>query len=155
MHCNSEAGFSIIEVLIAVLVLSVGLVSAAAMQTRAVEQTNFANRLSQRVQAGAHWMEDLIARPITVETGETVARIYDDECGAGECSDGSWFEAPEDNRGSCVTTYRVIDNVPTPNFMTVEVRVVPRRVDVPSDQLEDWLERKTISYSYIRSKNWN
>ena len=63
---NEESGFTIIEVMIALLILAVALVSAAAMQTRAVHESNYAGRMTECVTATEQMIEDLMSRNIVV-----------------------------------------------------------------------------------------
>ncbi len=60
----NESGFTILEMLCAVVVLAIGLMSGAAMQTRAIQQSTFSHQLTKQVLGGEEIMENIIARPI-------------------------------------------------------------------------------------------
>ena len=155
MRCldNQESGFTIIEVLIAVMVLSVGLAAAAAMQTNAVTQSNEASRRSARSAVAEEWMEDLCSRLITPEEGRNVADLFSDNCTAGkECSDGNWYAAPvAAGSGAYRVTYRVVTDMPMDNLATVQVRVDPAGLSTA----EQAAGTGRIELSYIRSMRYN
>ncbi|MBU1193840.1 MAG: prepilin-type N-terminal cleavage/methylation domain-containing protein [Proteobacteria bacterium] len=62
---GQEAGFSLIEVLIAMAVLSIGLLSIAAMQTSAIKGNAKSNHLTQRTFTAATHIEYLLNIPFT------------------------------------------------------------------------------------------
>lgn len=145
---KAEAGFTLVEVMIAVLVLTVGLMSAAAMQTRAVEGSNAASRMTDRINAAEHWMEDIMARTIVAEGGKTVDGLLSDNCsGSNECANGQLFPAPAGS--SYQVAYRVIPNSPLGSLVTIQVIATP--TFGPADQRQ----RKQITFSYVRSNRWN
>ena len=148
---NTEAGFTLVEVMIGVMVLALGLMSAAAMQTRAVDGSNAANRRIQRVTASEKWLEDIISRPVIADRDLAVNDLFTDNCSSGrECNDGTWFTAPEEFAGKAHRVeYRVRTATPLPNLVTIDVRAVP------SGGGESEQRRKQVLLSYVRSTRWN
>lgn len=151
-----EQGFTVMEVVIALVLLAVGLMSAAAMQTHAVDQTNASNRRSQRIEGAERWMEDIMRRAVRVDSslGIEVADIFSDNCtGSRECNSGDWFDAPQENsRYPYRVRYRVFPEDPLPNLVTIEVQAIPTGSSAKSAAQQ---ERKTITLSYVRSMRWN
>jgi prepilin-type N-terminal cleavage/methylation domain-containing protein len=139
---NGEAGFTILEMMIAVVVLSIGLMSAAAMQTRAIQESNFANRLTERVTSTERAMEDLMLRKI-VPTDADVDSLF-----VGPT--GSIQDAPTDEGGKAFyTECRIIPNSPLPNLTTIQV------ISTPTGMSAEDRQRRQIVFSYVRSTRWN
>ncbi len=139
---NNESGFTLIEVLVAVLVLAIGLASAAAMQTRAVNENNNAARLAGRVAGAELVMEDLMNR-IIVPTDDDVDDIFIDP-------DGDWQDMPTGTDYQTFTaTYRVNADTPLNNLMTIDVVATPRGMS------SQYQEKRKITFSYIRSARFN
>lgn len=108
---KNNQGFTVLEVIIAITVLTVGLVSAAAMQTHAIEQSSFANHLSSRVRAGQRHMEN------------TLMRVRSDAMFSGDVS-GLWIEPPEYAMDQNYRTrFRATLNTPEECLATVEVDI--------------------------------
>jgi prepilin-type N-terminal cleavage/methylation domain-containing protein len=57
---NSEQGFTLLEVLIAICILSIGLLGVAAMQVSATQGNSFASHLSEAVTYGQDKVEELM-----------------------------------------------------------------------------------------------
>ena len=60
MNKIQQSGFSILEVMISLAVLAVGLLGAAAMQTKAIHSNYFAGVLTEKTSVAEEWMEWLI-----------------------------------------------------------------------------------------------
>jgi prepilin-type N-terminal cleavage/methylation domain-containing protein len=142
---NKEAGFTIIEVIIALLVLAVALMSAAAMQTMAVDQGNSAGRMTERVTATEQMMEDLMSRNIVVTDPANPDHdpIFDN-------ADGAIYDAPVDVASkSYFVQYRMFQNSPLNNLTTIQVAATPRGMT------EEERDRKMIVFFFIRSTRWD
>lgn len=142
---NKEAGFTILEVIIALLVLATALMSAAAMQTMAVDQGNSAGRLTERVTATEQMMEDLMSRNIVVTDPANPNHdpIFN-------TADGAIHDAPVDMASkSYFVQYRMFQNSPLNNLTTIQVAATPRGLS------EDEQDRKMIVFSFIRSTRWD
>ena len=142
----NEAGFTLIEVMIALLILVLGLMSAAAMQTRAVTGTNAANRMSERVTTAEQWMEDFMSRVIMTEGGLEEDAFFSDLVD----DSGTWQDAVTPNTAIPVKVqYRGTAGYPLENLTTIEVKVVPKGV------LSQVQKKKEIILPYIKSTRWN
>ena len=62
---KNEKGFSLVELLIAIFLLTVGLLAVAGMQTTAINANSFANKLSTATALAQEVMEDLLSRDST------------------------------------------------------------------------------------------
>jgi Tfp pilus assembly protein PilV len=138
---GNECGFTVIEVVIAVAVLIIGLVSAAAMQTRALEQSTMANKLSHRVMGGEAWMEELITRPI-LTSGDLVR----DSLFADNMS-GQWQDAPQQTGATYAVQYRASTQTPLEFLTTIDVRVSKTGAFDNPD--------KIMTFTLLRSARWN
>ncbi len=143
---TGESGFTILEVVIALMILGVGLMSAAAMQTRAVEGTNSANRLTERVAVAEEWIEDLMSRPIRTGEGLVPDTLFTDP----DMNDGTWQDGPAPCTSRPLQTqYRATAGYPLENLTTIGITVTPSGVS------GEQKEKKRITFSYIRSTRWN
>ena len=142
----NQSGFTLIEVMIALLILLVGLMSAAVMQTRAIKDTNESNRLSERLMTAEEWMEDLMSRPIKQESELAVDPFFADL----DDTTGVWQDvSPQSDSIPVKVKYRGIKSYPLENLTTIEVMVEP--VGVSSETIV----QKRIVIPYIRSTRWN
>jgi prepilin-type N-terminal cleavage/methylation domain-containing protein len=143
---NEESGFTLIEVIVAVLILAVGLTSAAVMQTRAVDGANSANRMSERVTVAEQWIEDLMCWPIRSEGDLDPAALFTDP----NMNDGTWQDAPDPDSSIPVRTqFRAMAGYPLESLTTIEATVIPSNASAWRE------EKKRITFSYIRSARWN
>jgi type IV pilus modification protein PilV len=60
MQNKQQSGFTILEVMISIAILAVGLLGAAAMQTKAIHSNYFAGVLTEKTSVAEEWMEWLI-----------------------------------------------------------------------------------------------
>ena len=125
-----QAGFTIVEVLVAVVVFAVGLLAIAGMQTQSISQSTFSDQTTMRVNAITHQAETLIRLPVLADTTNnvTVNPIFEEanmcEYG-GETCDWSYVEN-EDNKPHTVRQ-RVTQGYPLPNLAMIELEVAPQR----------------------------
>ena len=80
MFIKSEKGFSLVELLIAVVMLAVGLLAVAGMQSLAINKNAYANRYSTATALAQEVMEDFLAREPSsaiFQTDVTNATNYD------------------------------------------------------------------------------
>jgi prepilin-type N-terminal cleavage/methylation domain-containing protein len=105
-HCQS--GFSMVEVLVAILLLTVGLLALATMQTQAVASNNHGNQLTEATFLAQDKLEELrllnecylavIAKPEVSWTAEdqTVVNNYNSQLSDGVAN---WSEIDTDSDG--------------------------------------------------------
>jgi hypothetical protein len=104
-----------------------------------------------------YWMEDLINRPVVADREIEPDEIFSDNCtGDQECADGSWFDSSSVGvAASSSSSYRVVPGNPMPFLMTIEVRTEPSYGHGGSDDRDAWLDKKAVTFSYIRSSRYN
>jgi Tfp pilus assembly protein PilV len=135
----SEQGFSIVEVMIAIVVLVAGLLGVAAMQTKAVQCNVSAGRYTAGSTVAAAWMEWLMNQPYekvaaldvnALDTQPTQRQLPEDsgtllenfqEWGLGTFTQAQLPQAID--RG-CSTTWRITAEYPAPNTTTVEIETM-------------------------------
>jgi len=133
---ENEKGFSIMEVMIAIVVLVTGLLGVAAMQTRAIQCNLSAGRCTEGSTFGEAWMEWLMNRPYdkvaALDVNEldeipTVCQLPDSQAAIIEQFQiwglGTFTQAQLPNaigRG-CNTRWRITANSPVENTTTVEI----------------------------------
>ncbi|MEL7981329.1 type IV pilus modification protein PilV [Halomonas sp. ATBC28] len=87
---NSQRGFSLLEALIALVVLSIGLIGVAAMQLKALQSANAGYQRSVASVAAVDAQERLWAQLATLETGQTCEDV--DISGVQSAWKEHWFQ---------------------------------------------------------------
>jgi type IV pilus modification protein PilV len=134
---DNAQGFSIVEVMIAVVVLVAGLLGVAAMQTKAMQYNMSAGRYTAGSALGEAWMEWLMNQPYDsvaaldanpLDTQPTERQLPDSnesiidnfqEWGLGTFTQAQLPNAID--RG-CNTIWRITANSPVENTATVEIQ---------------------------------
>jgi type IV pilus assembly protein PilV len=112
---EDRRGFSLVEVLIAIVVLSIALMGLATLQVRAMRSNDLANRTTQATNLAQNKLEELLFR---VATGETFAAGVTQD-------DGNPVAVPADNEGAIFTrSWEFIDDSPVPAAREIIVTVV-------------------------------
>jgi len=107
-------GFSLVEVLIAMCVLSIAMMGLATLQVRCMRSNDLANRTTQAVNLAQNKLEELIFRDAEGEHFE--ADVYDD--------DENPVSVPGDNEGAIFTrSWEFTDDDPAPTARTITVTV--------------------------------
>ena len=157
--CSPQAGFTLVEVMIAVLVFSLGLMAMAGMQTRSVQQATFSDQMTDRVNVLMHFSEALTRAPIMDETvgldgGIDISVTTDDAfLDANMCAHGEtceWTYIDYDDKKAHNVRQRVTREYPLPNLVMIETEAVPLGISGA-----ETIERRTIRSSYVRSSRWN
>ena len=60
---NNQNGFTLIEVIIAIFILTIGILGAAAMQVASIDGNSKANKLTEAATWGGNELETLMALP--------------------------------------------------------------------------------------------
>ena len=141
---NDNQGFTLIEIMIAMVIFAVGMLSVAAMQTSATRGNTSANRSTRGFIWCSDRMEVLMSLPYTDpilnDTGgpQAVAQTVD---GIDNNYDGQIDEAGE--TGDVNLTYSVVDNAVLLNTKTIIVTVT-------------WQAgRKNLRLTTVRARNAN
>lgn len=127
---RSQAGFTLIEVLIAILIFSIAILGVAVMQISAIDGNSTAIHLTGAANEGCDTLETLLPRPYTDASLLDVsnAGINAGVMGlsntdiAGSLADGGPVV-----QGDYTTFWNVADNYPV--FGTKTIRVIVQRVD--------------------------
>lgn len=139
-----DRGFTILEVIIALVVLGAGLLGVAVMQIRAIQGNVFGSRMTEGSDVAEAWMEWMMKQPydrvaaLDSNAGDTIAtqRILNPENILGDFQ--AWglgtFAAdhvPMLAGTGCRMIWRVTANVPEDNMTTVEIetQVAIRQVE--------------------------
>ena len=142
---QQENGFTLVEIMIALLILAGGLMSAAYMQTRSVNDGTTANRLTRGATEAEEQIEDLHIKTIEYNKNYDSFYKYDDE---GYPVDGDiiW-----DNEASPYYSIQTLSRggVPLKNLTTIEVTITPK-----GEKSEAARKNRTIVLSYIRSSTY-
>ncbi len=142
---QQENGFTLIEIMIALLILAGGLMGAAYMQTRSVNDGTTANRLTRRVTEAEERIEDLHIKTIEYNKDYDSFYKYDDE-GYPIDGDISW-----DNESSPYYNIQTQSRggVPLKNLTTIEVTITPK-----GEKSETARKNRAIVLNYIRSSTY-
>lgn len=131
---HNQAGFTLIEVLIAVVVFTIGILSANAMQISSIKGNSKANRITE----SANWASDKVENLLVLDYDDSE---FDDDDGDGTDQDGDSdgvdddggnfglddIVNPDGNENSPDGIYTIYWNVavdcPMPNIKTVKIIV--------------------------------
>ena len=140
---KNECGFTILEIMIALLILAGGLMGAAAMQTRSVEEGMNANRMTRRITAAEDRIEDLYIRDILFPNED----LFYKNDGAGEPIEGDIFV--DNTSPYCRVKYQALGGEPLDMLTTIQVTVIPK-----AERDEETVEKKTLVVNYVRSNRY-
>ena len=131
-----ESGFTIVEVMIAIVVLVVGMLGVAAMQTKALQANVFAGRVTEGCAVGEAWMEWLMKQPydriaaLDANHDDTAATALSVPCDSATAISnfqtwglGAFTEEqlPNPRNTGSTMTWRIIADYPIENTITVEI----------------------------------
>ena len=147
---QQENGFTIVEIMIALVILAVGLMGSAYMQTRSVNDDTTSYRLTRRVNAAEDRIEDYYIKDIkpgSIDASETFYS-YDPE----DYPDNVGNEPFWDNETS--PYYRIqaqsLGGVPLRNLTTIQVSLTPK-----GEKTDAARARRTIVLNFVRSTKYN
>ena len=143
---SRESGFTLVEVMIAIVVLMVGLLGVAAMQTKALQANVFAGRVTEGCAVGEAWMEwlmkqsydriaaldadhtDTAATALTVPCDSSTAISSFQTWGLGTFSEE---QLPNPRNAGSTMTWRITADYPIENTTTVEINtaVAIKKID--------------------------
>jgi prepilin-type N-terminal cleavage/methylation domain-containing protein len=145
---QQEKGFTLVEIMIALVILAVGLMGTAYMQTRSVNDGTTANRLTRRVTAAEDQIENYYINDITYDSVDADAPDsfyqYDSE------------KYPIDGMPDNATSHyydiqaRSLGKTPLKNLTTIQVTLTPKGEKNTATQA-----RRTVVLNFIRSTKYN
>ena len=144
-----ESGFTIVEVMIAIVVLVVGMLGVAAMQTKALQANVFAGRVTEGCAVGEAWMEWLMKQPydriaaLDANHDDTAATALSVPCDSATAisSFQTWGlgafteeQLPNARNTGSTMTWRITADYPIENTITVEINtaVAIKKIDAAS-----------------------
>jgi prepilin-type N-terminal cleavage/methylation domain-containing protein len=149
---QQENGFTLVEIMIALVILSVGLMGAAYMQTNSVKDGTTSNRLTRRVTGAENLIEDFYIKDIKPDSVNLPELedfySYDSE----DYPENKWNETFWDNETS--PYYRIqaqsLGGEPLTNLTTIQVTLTPK-----GEKNEAAAARRTIVFNFVRSTKYN
>jgi type IV pilus assembly protein PilV len=112
---KEKLGFSLVEVLIAICVLSIAMMGLATLQSRCIRSNDLANRTTQATNLAQVKLEELIFR--SAEGEHFDEGVTDD--------DENPVSVPADEAGAIFTrSWEFADDTPVPNARTITVTVI-------------------------------
>ena len=133
---SRESGFTLVEVMIAIVVLMVGLLGVAAMQTKALQANVLAGRVTEGCAVGEAWMEwlmkqsydrvaaldadhtDTAATALTVPCDSSTAISSFQTWGLGTFTEE---QLPNPRNAGSTMIWRITADYPIENTTTVEI----------------------------------
>ena len=149
---QQENGFTLIEIMIALLILAGGLMGAAYMQTKSVDDGTTANRLTRRATGAEDRIEDFYIKDIKPGSDNLPEQenfyTYDaEDYPSNEGNEPFW-----DNETS--PYYRIqaqsLGGVPLRNLTTIQVTITPK-----GEKSESARQNRTVVLNFIRSTKYN
>jgi len=126
---NSQNGFTLIEVLIAIAVLTIGILGAAAMQVASIDGNSIAIRITSAATLASDTHETLMALPYTASTTDPLLKA-----GAG---------VPV-VRGNYTVSWNVTDDSPIANCKTIRVSVQRSDKGIMKTVTQNFTKMRTI-----------
>jgi prepilin-type N-terminal cleavage/methylation domain-containing protein len=142
---QQENGFTLVEIMIALLILAGGLMATAYMQTRSVDVGTTANRLTRVLTGAEEKIEDLHIKKI--EYNENYDPFYEFNS-VGLPIDGVPQWDNETSRYYNIRS-RSLGGVPLTNLFTIEVTLIPK-----GEKSAAARAKRTIVLNYIRSSTY-
>ena len=107
---TGQEGLTLVEVIIAISILTIGLLAVASMQIMAINSNSFANRVTVATNLAQEKLEDLMALPYTT--------AFLDPALVG----GGPYSEPDSLPGYTIT-WQVVDDSPVANSKRIDVKV--------------------------------
>jgi len=127
MYSNQSQGFTLIEVMIALAIFSIGILGVAAMQTSSTRGNSAAGRVTSNVTWAMDRVEELMALPYThasLNSGSyslAAGTLTMDSDGIDNNSDGQIDEAGE--TGNITIEWTITDDIPMNRTKTIQITV--------------------------------
>jgi prepilin-type N-terminal cleavage/methylation domain-containing protein len=148
---QQENGFTLVEIMIALLILAGGLMATAYMQTRSVNDGTTSNRLTRRVKSAEDRIEDFYIKDIKPDSDNLPEECVDDFYiydSQNYPMVGTACENLVDSPYYDIQA-QALGGVPLKNLTTIQITVTPR------GENEAATAGRTIVLNYIRSTKYN
>jgi prepilin-type N-terminal cleavage/methylation domain-containing protein len=144
---QQEKGFTLVEIMVALVILSVGLMGAAYMQTNSVKNGTTANRLTRRVNSAEDRLEDFYIKDIKPGINNQPELCED--------KDFYIYGSPGPICEDLVSPYydiqaQALGGVPLENLTTIQITVTPK-----GEKSASALQRRRVVFNLIRSTKYN
>ncbi len=164
-----EFGFTIVEVMIAIVILTLGLLGVAGMQSKAMQGNLFAGKYTEGGAVGERWMEWLMLQPYekvaAVDISDddslpTERQVPDTSAGLiaafQQWGLGTFTESqlPKPLDNGCSMIWRVTANAPVLNTTTVEIetQISIKKLET-SDGSDSAIMNKPIVFRFMVSSH--
>ncbi|MCP4717316.1 MAG: prepilin-type N-terminal cleavage/methylation domain-containing protein [Deltaproteobacteria bacterium] len=140
---HRQAGFTLVEAMIAMMILAVALMGAASMQTNAMVQSTRAKKITDSTYGAETWVEECLSSTIFSSDDEDIDPMYLDP--------PEQYESVVSSTGVSNHTveYRIIPDTPLENLVTIQVVATPRGVTAAQ------AKQRQVLLSFVRSNRWN
>jgi Tfp pilus assembly protein PilV len=165
---SKESGFTIVEVMIAIMMLVVGLLGVAAMQTKALQANVFAGRVTEGCAVGESWMEWLMKQSydriaaLDVDPADTAATVLSVPCDSETAISrfqtwglGAFTEQqlPNVRTSGSTMTWRITADYPIENTTTVEIDTAVAIKKIDADSPASPTVAKPVVLRFTRSRH--
>jgi prepilin-type N-terminal cleavage/methylation domain-containing protein len=149
---QQENGFTLVEIMIALLILAGGLMATAYMQTRSVGDGTTANRLTRRVKSAEDMIEDFYIKDIKPD-GDNPQQddFYTYDSNGYPTDMGDARKTIQDNTSPYYDIEaQALGGVPLKNLTTIQITLTPK-----GEKNESATARRTIVFNFVRSTKYN
>jgi prepilin-type N-terminal cleavage/methylation domain-containing protein len=155
---QQENGFTLVEIMIALLILAGGLMATAYMQTRSVNDGTTSNRLTRRVKSAEDRIEDIYIKDIKPEDikpgSDNPPKLdfytYDPDGYPTDMGDGARITIQDNTSPYYDIEAQALGGKPLKNLTTIQVTLTPK-----GEKSVAATARRTIVLNYIRSTKYN
>ena len=153
---QQENGFTLVEIMIALVILAVGLMGTAYMQTRSVSDGTTAHRLTRRVTGAEDLIEDIYTKDIKPEDikpgsdnpPELDFYTYDE--GNYPTKDNNSTTIQDNTSPYYDIQAKALGGEPLRNLTTIQVTITPK-----GEKSESARQNRTVVLNFIRSTKYN
>jgi prepilin-type N-terminal cleavage/methylation domain-containing protein len=150
---QQENGFTLVEIMIALLILAGGLMATAYMQTRSINDGTTSNRLTRRVKSAEDRIEDFYIKDIKPD-GDNPQQddfyTYDPDGYPTDMGVGNRKTIEDNTSPYYHIEAQALGGEPLKNLTTIQITLTPK-----GEKSVAATARRTIVLNYIRSTKYN
>ena len=153
---QQENGFTLVEIMIALLILAGGLMATAYMQTRSVNDGTTSNRQTRRVKIAEDRIEDIYIKDINSDINSdnntlSEPNFYTYDSDGYPTDMGEARVTIQDNTSPYYDIEaQALGGVPLKNLTTIQVTITPK-----GEKSESARQNRTVVLNFIRSTKYN